>query len=760
MKNFFKLFLITMIAVLQLFSCKVVETDYVDKIVEKEVEVEKRDETPPTKIESASISATSGDGAILLSWTNPGDEDFYGTEYTFSLVAIDTNTNKATLSTKKATPVDSQDKTPPATVTELSAQEGNGKIILSWENPADTDFYGVWISEKSNSGTLASPVFIKSPTNMFVTSDLQNGVEYEFSVMALDESLNEGVASKINATPTSTDAGETLKIELSSSIPHENGYTGNKSNTKVTVTANITTASAVKRVVWKKNGTAIAKILLADADATSALENSDDNTKWTFNIVATDENANATYTVAAIDETGREEAEQITIDQFDFTPPAAVQMLTVTYSSSSNKVTLNWSEPSNSDFAGVRISYTYNTNANRYDESESLEKTIDSFNKGTIDTDIPVKTESEADAKIYSFYVKSVDLLGNESAAVKRAVAVVPDVIAGYEFHEIPDILDPGTDGTAGTTATYVYFGDWPQTIKASDVTIEESQYITMGGNTYYLGSDNNYYIKCTENAYDANYTYSDGTNAAYKSANSIKYFKVESIKWRLLSKDSSGKVFLFAENILTANVAYYDYAIVNRTVDNSIVYPNNYKHSKIRAFLNGLSYQVKSSDSIAQTENTNFYGKGFLQTAFTATAQNLIDTTTVDNSVTSTIPKDNPTLWDESNSFACEDTNDKIFLLSIKEATTSAYGFSDWNNSVLSNSHIRVTTDYAKANHAFQITDSGYGGIYWLRSPRRYSNQHAGAVDYRGSISSQPVSGTYEYSGSIVPALWVSTEN
>ena len=281
-----------------------------------------------------------------------------------------------------------------------------------------------------------------------------------------------------------------------------------------------------------------------------------------------------------------------------------------------------------------------------------------------------------------------------------------------------------------------------------------------MGGNTYYLGSDNNYYIKCTENAYDANYTYSDGTNAAYKSANSIKYFKVEPIKWRLLSKDSSGKVFLFAENILTANVAYYDYAIVNRTVDNSIVYPNNYKHSKIRAFLNGLSYQVKSSDSIAQTENTNFYGKGFLQTAFTATAQNLIDTTTVDNSVTSTIPKDNPTLWDESNSFACEDTNDKIFLLSIKEATTSAYGFSDWNNSVLSNSHIRVTTDYAKANHAFQITDSGYGGIYWLRSPRRYSNQHAGAVDYRGSISSQPVSGTYEYSGSIVPALWVSTEN
>ena len=363
-----------MIAVLQLFSCKVVETDYVDKIVEKEVEVEKRDETPPTKIESVSISATSGDGAILLSWTNPGDEDFYGTEYTFSLVAVDTSTNKATLSTKKATPVDSQDKTPPATVTELSAQEGNGKIILSWENPADTDFYGVWISEKSNSGTLASPVFIKSPANMFVVSDLQNGMEYEFSVMALDESLNEGVASKINATPTSTDAGETLKIELSSSIPHENGYTGNKSNTKVTVTADITTTSAVKRVVWKMNGSLVAKILLTDTETGEAVKDSVDSAKWTFDIVATDETANATYTIAALDEAGREETEQITIDQFDFTPPNRVSALTATYSNTSNKVILNWNEPSTPDFESVKITYTYNTDAEKSEETESSEK--------------------------------------------------------------------------------------------------------------------------------------------------------------------------------------------------------------------------------------------------------------------------------------------------------------------------------------------------------------------------------------------------
>lgn len=47
-------------------------------------------------------------------------------------------------------------------------------------------------------------------------------------------------------------AGEPLKIALTASVPQENGYTGNKSNTKVTVTANITTASKVKKSSLEK----------------------------------------------------------------------------------------------------------------------------------------------------------------------------------------------------------------------------------------------------------------------------------------------------------------------------------------------------------------------------------------------------------------------------------------------------------------------------------------------------------------------------
>ena len=154
-------------------------------------------------------------------------------------------------------------------------------------------------------------------------------------------------------------AGEPLKIALTAAIPQENGYTGNKSNTKVTVTANITTASKVKKVVWKKRGSINAKILLADEDAAEATV-SDDNAVWTFDITATDESANGTYTVAAIDEAGREEAEQITIDNFDFTAPSKVKVTSTVYSSELSSIIINWTEPSDADYDHVDITFTSN----------------------------------------------------------------------------------------------------------------------------------------------------------------------------------------------------------------------------------------------------------------------------------------------------------------------------------------------------------------------------------------------------------------
>ncbi len=54
-------------------------------------------------------------------------------------------------------------------------------------------------------------------------------------------------------------------------------------------------------------------------------------------------------------------------------------------------------------------------------------------------------------------------------------------------------MLPSGTNGTAGDTRSYALFGDFPQTIKASAVTVDETKTFTMGGNTYSSSSIQTY---------------------------------------------------------------------------------------------------------------------------------------------------------------------------------------------------------------------------------------------------------------------------
>ena len=327
--------------------------------------------------------------------------------------------------------------------------------------------------------------------------------------------------------------------------------------------------------------------------------------------------------------------------------------------------------------------------------------------------------------------------------------------IFDYIFNETMTALPAGTGGTAGTSGTYVHFGDWPQTVKASSVTVDESQSVTMGANTYYKGSDGAWYAKCTEKAFESGYKYSDGTDVAQESANSTKYFKVEPIKWRVLTDNYSGKKLLLAESILI-NCVYYDYYSVNRSIGGNTVYPNNYKESRVRAYLNGLSYTKKESGSADQVTDSTFAGKGFLQTAFTASAQNQIATTAVDNSADSTTDSENN--QEKATSYACDNTSDKIFLLSEQEVTKSDYGFAAYNvykgdsNGTTESTRIRMMTDWSKASGAYQDTTRGYGVFWWLRSPDDYFSDFARCVDDNGQASS--ASQVHNDIFGVVPAL------
>ena len=244
----------------------------------------------------------------------------------------------------------------------------------------------------------------------------------------------------------------------------------------------------------------------------------------------------------------------------------------------------------------------------------------------------------------------------------------------------------------------YIYFGEYPQTIKADSVTITSTQ----DSRGYYLGSDGCYYAKVVTDPRYSGYTFSTGASV---TDGTTYYFKVEPIRWRILSEDGDTALILC------------DSIIANRRYDDS---SKNYKESEIRQWLNATFYE----------------------TAFTELQKELILTTTVDNSVYSTGYNSNPC--------ACENTNDKIFLLSYREVTNSAYGFSSDSDRTMQ------TSDYSRASGVYMSKSSSYygNGSWWLRSPFPDNINNARRVDYDGFLGCNSYVNHSDYG--VVPALQI----
>ena len=242
----------------------------------------------------------------------------------------------------------------------------------------------------------------------------------------------------------------------------------------------------------------------------------------------------------------------------------------------------------------------------------------------------------------------------------------------------------------------YILFGWYPQTIKSSDVTVGD----VADGDGYYLGSDGERYAKVVADPYNSGYTFSDGSAV---TEGGTYYFKVEPIRWRILS-ESDGSAFILADGIIANH--YYHHTTSSTTIEGETVYANNYKYSDIRAWLNGE----------------------FLNSAFGETAQSIIKTTEVDNNASSTDFSD--------NEYACENTFDKVFLLSYREATNSNYGFSGYGS--YDTAKQMTVSDYARSTGARMYTYSDYFGcgIWWLRSPDYRNSYSACSADDTGDVN------------------------
>ncbi len=241
------------------------------------------------------------------------------------------------------------------------------------------------------------------------------------------------------------------------------------------------------------------------------------------------------------------------------------------------------------------------------------------------------------------------------------------------------------------------YYGLYPQThVNDTELIANLFSLKNSEKNGYYL-YDGSYYAKKKASPSSSSYTFSDGTTIVNGTA---YWFKCEPIEWKILSSDN-GTYSLVSTVLLDAH-QYYS-STSDRTIDGKTVYANNYKYSDIRSWL-----------------NNDFYNAAF------SLDSSYIQTVEVDNSASTT--------ESSTNSDACENTNDKVYLLSYQDYTNTSYFPDD-------ESRYCMPTDYAKANGAYCYTSSSSSsydgnGLYWTRSPdSRYYSFYACCVFGDGSL-------------------------
>ena len=272
---------------------------------------------------------------------------------------------------------------------------------------------------------------------------------------------------------------------------------------------------------------------------------------------------------------------------------------------------------------------------------------------------------------------------------------------------------------SAPITVNYVTFGEYPQTLKDASVTVSGA----ADANGYYTGSDNAKYAKVTAAPGER----FPGDPIVFNNNERIVtgteyYFKVEPIKWRVL-KQEAGNSLIVCESIIDGGMYYNGDS--SREIGGATVYPSNYMHSDIRAWLNGTFYTM----------------------AFTAAQQQNIQTTTVDNSAATTGYSD--------NIYACDNTQDKVFLLSNRDVYNTEYGFIA-DGTEADPARLLIVSDYARAVGVYARNEVAYrgGGSWLLRSPVWDSEIYVDCGSASGMVSDTKVNRM----GGIAPAMRVTT--
>ena len=398
--------------------------------------VSSKDTTAPAEV--TELKPIPGNGKISLSWVNPADADLHqveisatpaagtlanpvylsaekgkamsftaegltnGTAYTFTVKTLDKALNKSTgVSTAEAVkPIDTSDKTPPAEVGNLQAEALAGAIRVTWTDPADEDLWGIEITSQQEIVTRSiapipeNAIFVAKGQQSRKISNLTVGQSYTFTVKAIDNAGNKSAGIKTTAvTPV---AGEPMSVTLT-----QNPATPTNGD----VTVSITSSTLIKEAKWK------------EGSGYSAKDVFESGTAITGNGFTVPQNG--IYSVAVQDNAGRREVETIEIKNIDKDPPAKVKSLSAVYDSGNQKIIVTWINPTDSDFAGLTLSW-------KKADGDATNVPLEPSNTNY---EIPNIT---ADGSTYTITVSAKDAVGNESKSA--SVSVTPPFLSRIEL--------------------------------------------------------------------------------------------------------------------------------------------------------------------------------------------------------------------------------------------------------------------------------------------------------------------------------------
>lgn len=218
----------------------------------------------------------------------------------------------------------------------------------------------------------------------------------------------------------------------------------------------------------------------------------------------------------------------------------------------------------------------------------------------------------------------------------------------------------------------------------------------------FYLYNDQ-YYAKTVANPYTTQIPNPTFDDAGSITIGASYWFRCEPIVWNVLSEDN-GKLLLLSKQVLDCGKYSENYG--TRIIDDKEIKSNNYKYSDIRTWLN----------------------ETFYNTAFFKNSSNILETE-VDNSAETTMT--------QPNRNECDNTLDKVFLLSYQDYMNEDYGFTSTTSKT--STRYAKTTDWSRCNGVVSSIDKEdswtrfHNGPYWTRSASHGSFIEANAVGANG---------------------------